>query len=191
MPDTGQEATDKAGEPAIAGEETVVLPESAAVVDDLTQLRSELAASEERARGHWEQYLRAAAELDNVRKRAQRDVEQAHKFGAERLAQELLPVKDSLDLAIANADKADVAALVAGQAATAKLLEQALQRCDVVTIDPHGEPFDASVHEAVLAQPSSDVEPNTVLSVVQRGYQLRGRLLRPARVIVAKAPDES
>ena len=154
-------------------------------VEDLQAL---LTDAESRAQQHREQHLRAVAELDNVRKRAQREVEQAHRYGVEKLAQELLPVKDSLDLAVENSGRADTAALVEGQAATLRLLQKALERIGITEIDPTGQPFDANWHEAVAAQPSDTAEPNSVLLVVQRGYSLNGRLLRAARVIVARAP---
>lgn len=157
--------------------------------DELSTLRAAVAAAEESAAQHRDQHLRALAELENVRKRAQRDVEAAHKYGIEKLVNELIPVKDSLDLAVENAAKADAAALAEGQAATQRLLAKAFERIGIAEIDPLGQPFDANQHEAMLAQPSTTVELNSVLVVVQRGYSLNGRLLRPARVIVAKAPD--
>ncbi|MGH8209542.1 MAG: nucleotide exchange factor GrpE, partial [Steroidobacteraceae bacterium] len=112
----------------------------------------------------------------------------ANRYGLEKFAAELLPVRDSLELAVQNADKADVGSLKQGQEATLQLLAKALEKLGIVVIEPIGEPFDPGRHEAVLAQPSDTVEPNSVLQVVQPGYELNGRLLRPARVIVAKAP---
>jgi molecular chaperone GrpE len=164
------------------------MPETAADLVEMEQLRVRLADAEERAKNHWDQYVRAVAELENVRKRAQKDVESAHRFGLEKFAQELIPVKDSLDLAVENAAKSTAAALAEGQAATSRLLAKALERMGVTEINPLGAPFDANQHEAMLAQESATAEPNSVLTVVQLGYALHGRLLRPARVIVAKAP---
>lgn len=155
---------------------------------ELETLRQAVAAAEAQAQAARDQALRALAELENVRKRAQRDVENAHRFALEKFVQELLPVKDSLDLAIESAGRADAAALVEGQAATQRLLGKALERGGIVEINPVGEPFDANLHEAIAAQPSETAEPNSVLAVVQRGYTLNGRLLRAARVIVARAP---
>jgi molecular chaperone GrpE len=169
-------------------EETTVMPESAAELVELEQLRVKLAESEERARNHWSEYLRAVAEQDNIRKRAQRDVEAAHRYGIEKFLQELLPVKDSLDLGVESADKADAAALKDGQQATQRLLAKALEKAGIAELNPVGQPFDANQHEAIMAQESATAEPNSVLAVVQRGYTLNGRLLRPARVIVSKAP---
>jgi molecular chaperone GrpE len=180
--------TDEAGqERQAAGEPTAVLPETAAQLVELERLQQALTETEERARSHWEQYLRAVADLENVRKRAQRDIEAANRYGLEKFAAELLPVQDSLELAVQNAGKADSRSLVAGQEATLKLLAKALEKIGVVPINPQGEPFDPARHEAMLAQESATAEPNSVLQVVQPGYEINGRLLRPARVIVSKA----
>src|SRR5215472_8701906 len=111
-----------------AGEPTAVLPETAAQLVELERLQQSLAEAEERARNHWEQYLRAVADLDNVRKRAQKDIEAANRYGLEKFAQELLPVRDSLELAVQNAEKAaDVQSLKQGQHATLQLLAKALE----------------------------------------------------------------
>jgi molecular chaperone GrpE len=169
-------------------EATAVLPETASQLVELERLQQALTESEERAKSHWEQYLRAVAELENVRKRAQRDIESANRYGLEKLAQELLPVKDSLELAVANAATADAASLKEGAQATLALLAKALDKFGIKLIDPQGEPFDPARHEAMMAQPSATAEPNSVLNVIQPGYELNGRLLRPARVIVAKEP---
>jgi molecular chaperone GrpE len=175
--------------PTIPGAEpTAVLPEAAAPLDELERLQQALAESEERSRGHREQYLRAVAETDNVRKRAQRDIEAANRYGLEKFAAELLPVKDSLELAVQNAPRQDPRSLQEGLEATLQLLDRALQKLGVAVIDPRGEPFDPARHEAMMTQESTTAEPNSVLQVVQPGYELNGRLLRPARVIVARAP---
>ena len=172
-------------------EETAVLPETAAHLADIEQLQQQLAQAEERARLNWEQYLRAVADLENLRKRTQREVDGATRAGIERFGQELLPVMDSLALAVQNASTADTASLAAGQEATLRLLQKAFERLGVREVDPVGEPFDPTRHEAVLAQESRTAEPNSVLQVVQRGYELDNRVLRPARVIVAKAPGDA
>jgi molecular chaperone GrpE len=154
--------------------------------DSPEQLRRALADAEERANELRDQYLRCAAELDNVRKRAQREVQNAARYGLEKFAAELLPVMDSLELAVASASQADAPSLAAGQEATLKLLEKAFAKLDIEQIDPLGAPFDPTRHEAMLMQPSATAQPDSVLKVVQRGYALNGRLLRPARVIVAR-----
>ena len=160
-------------------------------LEELSKLQQALAEAQEKARSHWEQYLRAVAELDNVRKRAQRDIEAANRYGLERFAAELLPVNDSLELAVQSAEQAevDIHSLKQGQEATLKLLAKALEKLGVTPVRPLGEPFDPARHEAMLAQESATAEPNTVIQVVQTGYELNGRLLRAARVIVAKAPS--
>jgi molecular chaperone GrpE len=157
---------------------------------ELAKLRGELeAARGEAVAQQRDQMLRAAAELENMRKRAARDVEQAHKYALEKFALELLPVRDSLELAAASGATADAASLAAGQEATLKLLARAFEKFSLKPIDPVGEPFDPERHEAMVMQPSATAEPGSVLQVVQRGYELNGRLLRPARVIVASDPQ--
>jgi molecular chaperone GrpE len=155
----------------------------------IAQLQRALAEAEQRADSFRDQYLRSVADMDNVRKRAQRDIEAANRYGLEKFAQELLPVIDSLELAVASSPQADAKSLAAGQEATLQLLAKAFDKLNIRPIDPRGEPFDPARHEAVLAQESATAEPNSVLQVVQRGYELGGRLLRPARVIVARAPE--
>ena len=164
-------------------------PEQAAAASpELESRREELAVTRALVEQLKDEKLRVLAELDNIRKRAQRDVEQAHRYALEKFAAELLPVKDSLDLGVENAGKADAAALAEGQAATQRLLAKAMEKAGIVDLNPVGEPFDANLHEAMAAQPSETAEPNSVLAVIQRGYTLNGRLLRAARVIVARAP---
>ena len=171
-----------------ADEKTEVLPETAVQLVELERLKIELAASEERAKNHWEQYLRALADVDNVRKRGAKDLENTRLYAVEKFAQELIGVKDSLELAIANAGKADVASLIEGQSATLRLLAKAFEKAQIEEVNPEGSAFNPELHEAMLAQPS-DAPPNTVLAVIQRGYQLNGRLLRPARVVVAASKN--
>jgi len=137
-----------------------------------------------------EKYLRLAAELDNVRKRSQREIENAHKYGVERFAQSLLPVVDSFEAAL-NADKLEFDTLLEGQRATLRLIEQAFADAGIEQIDPQGEPFNPELHEAMSMLAAPAAEPDSVINVVQKGYSLHSRLLRPARVIVAKAPEDS
>jgi len=165
-------------------EKTEVLPETAVQLVEMERLRSELAAAEERAKTHWEQYLRALADVDNVRKRGAKDLETSRLYAVEKFAQDLIAVKDSLELGIANSEKADINSLVEGNVATLRLLAKAFEKAQIEEINPEGAPFNPELHEAMMAQPS-DAAPNTVLTVVQKGYQLNGRLLRPARVVVA------
>ena len=177
LPEQEQEASDKTSEEHV--EESV----SEGGDEAVTELK---ALADE----NWDKYVRAAAELENVRKRATRDVENAHKFALERFCTELLAVKDSLEMGVAAADKADAQSLLEGKEATLKLLAATMERFGVVELDPEGEPFDPQQHEAMTMQPSADVEPGSVLTVFQKGYALNGRLLRPARVVVASEPEE-
>jgi molecular chaperone GrpE len=167
------------------------LHETAGGAAQIAQLRAALSQAEETVRQQREQYLREAAELDNVRKRAQRDIDSAHRYALERFANELLPVRDSLELGVRNAQGSDAQSVLEGQQATLRLLERAFEKFSIKQIDPSGQRFDPSLHEAVLMQTSADAAPNSVLHVVQSGYELNGRLLRPARVVVATAPAAS
>jgi len=150
-------------------------------------LEARLEDAEARAGQQRADFLRAIAELENYRKRAAREIESARQFGVERLAAELLPVADSLAAGIEAA--ADPATQIEGQRATLRLLGKALERAGISEVDPAGQPFDPALHEAMATRPSAEHPPHTVLHVVQRGYLLNGRLLRPARVIVSTAAD--
>jgi len=149
-------------------------------------LQAALAAAEARALEHKDLYMRALAELDNVRKRSVRDVEQAHKFAVDRFASDLIGVKDSLELGMDAAGSIET--LRSGTEATLKLLAKAFEKAGLTEIVPQGEMFNPELHEAMVSQPSAEHVPNSVLQVVQKGYQLNGRLLRPARVIVSREP---
>jgi molecular chaperone GrpE len=138
---------------------------------------------------HRDRYLRAAADLDNLRKRSAREVELARKFGAERLAQAILPVRDSLEAGLAAAEKAGQGAFLEGVRATVRLLDEAFAAAGIREIDPKGQPFDPNKHEALSLLPAANVAPNTVLEVFQKGYELNDRLLRAAKVIVAQGSD--
>nr|WP_314877903.1 nucleotide exchange factor GrpE [uncultured Pseudomonas sp.] len=137
-----------------------------------------------------DQSLRAVADLQNVRRRAEQDVEKAHKFALEKFASDLLPVIDSLErgLELSNADDETIKPMRDGIELTLKMFSDTLKRYNLEAIDPHGEPFNAEHHQAMAMQESADVEPNSVLKVFQKGYMLNGRLLRPAMVVVSKAP---
>lgn len=137
-----------------------------------------------------EQFLRAQAEMHNIRRRAQQDVEKAHKFGLEKFVNDMLPVADNLERAIAAASEqsGSFEAITEGVELTLKSLLDALKRHQVERVDPLGEPFNPELHQAMTAIPNPDMEPNTVMDVFQRGYTLNGRLVRPAMVVVAKSP---
>jgi molecular chaperone GrpE len=148
-----------------------------------------LEAARKEAEESWNKYVRTAAEFDNFRKRSARDLELARKYGAERLAQAILPVRDSLAAGLAASAAADPDALIKGQEATLRLLDDALVSVGVTEIDPKGEPFDPSKHEALSVLPAPNAAPGSVLEVIQKGYHLHDRLLRAAKVIVARGED--
>jgi molecular chaperone GrpE len=128
--------------------------------------------------------------MENVRKRAQRDVEAAHRFAIERFAADLIEVRDTLELGIAAAGTASEAArFVEGMQATLRLVDKAFEKAGIAVLDPAGEAFDPEYHEAMVTQPSADHAPGSVMAVVQKGFTLNGRLLRAARVVIARAPD--
>jgi molecular chaperone GrpE len=149
---------------------------------DLTKLAQERDESREN-------FLRLAAELDNVRKRNAREVENARKYGVERFAHALLPVFDSLEASL-TIEHADIESFLEGQRAIMRLLDEAFQSVGVSQIDPHGHPFDPTRHEAISMLPSAHAEPHSVVDVVQKGYTIQDRVLRPARVVVAQPPAE-
>jgi len=164
------------------------IPPEAAPADSL-DLAAALAAAEARATENRNSYLRAVAEMDNFRKRSEREIDNARKFAIERFAQELVPVGDALEAGI-NAGAANPGpALLEGAQATLRQLHRAFDKGGIKIIDPAGQPFDPEWHEAMVVQESAEQPANTVLSVIQKGYSLNGRLLRPARVIVSKSPD--
>jgi molecular chaperone GrpE len=141
-----------------------------------------------RADEHWNQVLRLNAELENLRKRYQRELHTARSFAIERFVQELLPVRDSLELGISAAqdESVDVAKLREGGELTLKLLSSVMEKFHIREVDPQGEKFDPQLHQAMSMQEVEGVEPNTVVSVIQKGYLLHERLIRPAMVIVSK-----
>jgi molecular chaperone GrpE len=147
-----------------------------------------LAAAEAKANENWNSYLRAVAEMENYRKRMDRELDNTRKYAIERFAQELVSVADSLEAGINAGSVNSGSALLEGSTATLKQLLRAFDKAGIKVIDPKGLPFDPAWHEAMVAQESRDAPANTVLSVIQKGYSLNGRLLRPARVIVSKAP---
>ena len=137
-----------------------------------------------------DQVLRSAAEIQNIRRRAEQDVEKAHKFSLEKFALELLPVLDSLErgIELSNADHESVNAIREGMELTLKVFKDTLKRFNIDEISPEGEPFNPDTQQAMAMEPNENVEPNTVLKVFQKGYLISGRLLRPAMVVVSKAP---
>ncbi|MDL5599693.1 nucleotide exchange factor GrpE [Bacillus subtilis] len=150
-------------------------------------------ALEEQLAAAQDQSLRTAAELQNIRRRAEQDVEKAHKFALEKFANDLLPVVDSLErgLELTSAEDEAVRPVREGVELTLKLFHDTLKRFQVEAVDPHGAPFNPEHHQAMAMEESAHVEPGSVLKVFQKGYLLNGRLLRPAMVVVSKAPAEA
>jgi molecular chaperone GrpE len=166
---------DSPGEPAQADQEVVEV-----------DLRQALAAAQAKAAENHEQHLRCLAEIENVRRRAQEDVSKAHKFAIEAFAENLLPVRDSLEMALTT-PVPSVESLREGVEATLRQLTQAFERNRIVVIDPLHEKFDPNRHQAISVAPSKDVAPNHVVSVLQKGYLINDRVLRPALVTVSQS----
>ncbi|MBW6477036.1 MAG: nucleotide exchange factor GrpE [Chromatiales bacterium] len=152
-------------------------------------LQAELDAALAKAAENWDQLLRVQADLENTRRRAAQDVEKAHKFGLEKFAQELLPVKDSLELGLAasTSDDEAVAKLREGMELTLKMLSSCMEKFGIKEVNPLGEPFNPEWHQAMTMQESAEHAHNTVMLVMQKGYLLNDRLMRPAMVVVSKA----
>ena len=149
-------------------------------------LEEKLTLAEQQAHENWEKSVRAMAELDNVRRRSEREVANAHRYGVEKLITSLLPVVDSLEQALQLADKHADTSMHEGLELTMKIFLDALEKYDVNQLDPLGAIFDPQQHEAMSIQESADAPHNSVLAVFQKGYQLNDRVIRPARVVVAK-----
>jgi len=177
---------EKATEPEMDQEQTQAETQQEPDAEMLKAQLATLAAAFESAK---EQSLRAQADAQNIRRRAEQDVEKAHKFGLEKMVNDLLPVVDNLERAMAAVDLENeaFAAIVEGIKLTHKSFVDALARHQVKVVDPQGEPFDPNFHQAVSVVPNPDVEPNTVITCFQKGYTLHGRLVRPAMVVVSQS----
>ncbi|MFT6624808.1 MAG: molecular chaperone GrpE [Cycloclasticus sp.] len=163
--------------------------ESADSTVEPLSMQDELDAANARADDNWAKVLLATAEVENVRRRSQKDIEKAHRFSIEKFAKDMLPVVDSLEMGMAAADEtsADVEAIKEGMALTYKQLISALKQSGIEQVNPEDEIFSPELHQAISVVPSPDHEPNTVIQVFQKGYTLNGRLLRPAMVIVSQS----
>jgi molecular chaperone GrpE len=158
--------------------------------DPAAPVADELAAVQAQLQEAREAQLRALAEMENVRKRAQRDVESAHRFAVERFAADMIEVRDTLELGLAAAGAAPEAAkFVEGAQATLRMVDKAFERAGIAVLDPVGQSFNPDFHEAIMTQPTAEHPVGSVLTVVQKGFTLNGRLLRPARVVIARGPD--
>jgi|TARA_R110002167_G_scaffold71990_1_gene202852 molecular chaperone GrpE len=164
-----------------------LLEPEAELLEEVTE-NDELAKALEEVAQYKEAALRAHADAQNVRRRAEQDVEKAHKFGVEKFAKAIVGVADNLERALTSAPETGESDPVReGVELTLKDLLETLARFEVAVVDPHGEPFDPALHQAITMMPNPELEPNTVMDVVQKGYTLHGRLLRPAMVVVSSA----
>ena len=182
-----------------------VLSEASEVVEDLTmdqdeeafdegelsveELQKQLKQAQKKVEENWDKAVRAVAEMENLKRRSQKDLENAHKYGLEKFAKELLAVIDSLELGIkaSSSDNPEVVSLREGGELTIKQFESVFAKFNIEALDPKGQPFNPELHQAMTMQPSESVAPNTVLDVFQKGYVLNGRLIRPAMVVVSQA----
>lgn len=170
-----------------AGEGGASTPAATVPAERLAEVESELATARGEAERLREQAMRAMADADNVRKRAERDLENAHKYALERFVNELLPVKDSLELGLAAAaDGATADDIRQGTEMTARMLAAAIEKFGVKELDPRGEAFNPELHQAMTTREAGGAAPGTVLEVVQKGYLLNDRLVRPALVVVSR-----
>lgn len=175
----------------VKDQEEVVENTTEAAVDEAAESGNssdnpELAAALAEVAKYQEAALRAQADAQNARRRAEMDVEKAHKFGLEKFAKEVITVADNLERALNSSDSSEDT-MREGVELTLKGLSEVLNRFEVKPVDPHGEPFNPEFHQAMTMVPNPDLEPNTVMEVIQKGYTLHGRLLRPAMVVVSSA----
>lgn len=167
------------------------LLEASSADETIAQLQKELEQANQKAQENWDKVLRIQAEMENLKRRTQKDLDDARKYAIERFAKELITVVDSLELGLQaiTGDNPEVQKFREGSELTLKQFEAAFAKVNIEAVNPLGQPFNPEHHQAMAMQPSAEVVPNSVLTVFQKGYLLNGRLLRPAMVIVAKAPD--
>lgn len=183
-------STEVTGETVTAG--TDGQEETAADVDPLEQLNQELAATKDQASKNWDLYLRERADMENLRKRHQRDKEDAIRFANDRLLKEMIPVLDNLERAVEHAEQDennDNQGLIEGVHMTINQFRKVLEEFGVKPVNALGEAFDPNVHQAMGHIETAEQPPNTVVNEFQKGYLLNDRLLRPSLVMVAKAPS--
>jgi molecular chaperone GrpE len=175
-----EQAAESQEEQATASQETGHTVES---------LQAALAEAQAKAEENWDLALRTKAEAENIRRRAEKDVSSAHKFALEKFVNELVPVIDSLELGLqaAQAEETDVDKIREGSELTLKMMMSAVEKFGIEQVDPQGEKFNPEFHQAMTMQETAEAEPNTVLTVIQKGYTLQGRLVRPAMVVVSKS----
>ncbi|MFM2476339.1 nucleotide exchange factor GrpE [Celerinatantimonas sp. MCCC 1A17872] len=179
-------------------EPEVITAEEAAEMDNaelasaharISELESQLEAANQKVQDQKDSVVRAQAEVENIRRRSAQDVEKAHKFALEKFVNELLPVIDNLERALGAVDQENetIKPMIEGVELTLKSFLSVVEKFGVQEVNPEGQPFDPAKHQAMGMQESEEVAPNTVLAVMQKGYELNGRLIRPAMVMIAKA----
>ncbi len=187
QPASATDTTENTGQIDPQAEEEALLQAE----DDLAE---QIKQAEQKAEENWELLLRTRAEMENLRRRTEKDLENAHKFALEKFVSELLPILDSMEMGL-NVDTTDnpeatIKGLKEGIEMTVNMMKKAFDKFNIQVIDPLNEKFDPELHQAMSMQPSDEVEPNTVIAVMQKGYTLNDRLVRPAMVMVSKAASE-
>lgn len=157
-------------------------------VVSVEQLAEQLAQATQQAGDNWDKLVRTQAEMENLRRRTEKELQNAHKYALEKFAKELLPVVDSLELGVqaASSDLAEVVKLREGSELTLKQFYTVFEKFNVQSINPMGEKFNPDLHQAMAMEPTENAEANTIVKVFQKGYQLNDRLLRPAMVVIAQ-----
>jgi molecular chaperone GrpE len=189
-----QDQVENEANPELATEEETIadaqdVPEGEQPIDEMSRLQEQLDAAETAAGMARDELLRVQAEMQNLRRRTEQDIEKAHKFGQEKFSTELLAVMDNLERSAAAAEASEdeaVQAIKEGVELTLKGFMDCFKRFNIEAVDPLGEPFDPQLHQAMSIQESPDAEPNSVIAVMQKGYTLHGRVIRPAMVMVSK-----
>ena len=194
QPESGSEQESAQATETPAGENQQQTEVGEETAHNVEELLGRLQAAEEEAAAARDDLLRVQAEMQNLRRRTEQDIEKAHKYGQEKFSSELLTVMDNLERALqAASDHEDdvVKAIYEGVDLTLKSFSDCLNKFSIEAVDPLGEPFDPALHQAMSMQESAEAEPNTVIAVMQKGYTLHGRVLRPAMVMVSKGPSVS
>jgi len=180
-------------EETVENVEAVLEEEISASEGDADVMSSELAALQKKADEHYDQLVRAHAEIENLKRRHTQELEKAHKYALDKFVGELLTIWDSLELGLqaAQNDEADVASLREGTELTVKMFGDVMEKFNVERINPEGEAFNPEFHQAMSMVPNAEMAPNTVMAVMQKGVSLNGRLIRPAMVVVSQAMPEA
>jgi molecular chaperone GrpE len=180
-------------EETVENVEAVLEEEISASEGDADTMSSELAALQKKADDHYDQLVRAHAEIENLKRRHTQELEKAHKYALDKFVGELLTIWDSLELGLqaAQNDEADVASLREGTELTVKMFGDVMEKFNVERINPEGEAFNPEFHQAMSMVPNAEMAPNTVMAVMQKGVSLNGRLIRPAMVVVSQAMPEA